>query len=365
MLSYKTMVNVPKVKILIPKLPSHSELKPYIDRIDHSNIYSNYGPLVCEFESRLAQHFNISLDNISTCSNATDAIEGAIKTSGGLNKKWEVPSWTFTATAAALASSGVNFSFRDIDESQRIRIDSDFRNIIEVLPFGEGIEIERYSTEVDNLIFDAAASFDALTSIPITSSKRFAAIVSLHATKTLSTSEGAIFISNDKEWVKSFRRWTNFGMWGSRNSESIGSNSKMNEYSGAIGLASLDMWPESRSAWLAQMGRAKQLSEKYGLSTNSALTKKLVSPYWILTLENADKVQSLIRILDEQGIEWRRWWEFGCHLMPAYSKISREELRITETESQRSLGLPLHLNLTNTEWERLEKALKIYRSLEV
>jgi dTDP-4-amino-4,6-dideoxygalactose transaminase len=359
------MDNLPKVKILIPKLPSFLILQPYIERIDNSNIYTNYGPLVSEFESRLAQHFGVSLENISTCSNATDAIEGAIVTSGGIKGKWEVPSWTFTATAAALFSSGVDFSFRDIDENQRIRIDQDFRNIIEVLPFGEGIDLGRYENEVDNIIFDAAASFDALSNIPIMSSKRFAAIVSLHATKTLSTSEGAIFISNDKEWVKSFRRWTNFGMWGSRNSETIGSNSKMNEYSGAIGLASLDMWPELRSAWLAQMGRAKQLSEKYGLSTNSALTKKLVSPYWILTLENADKVQSLIRILDEQGIEWRRWWEFGCHLMPAYSKIAREELRITETESQRSLGLPLHLNLTDTEWERIERALKIYRSLEV
>jgi dTDP-4-amino-4,6-dideoxygalactose transaminase len=359
------MVNLPKVKILIPKLPSHSELKPYIDRIDQSNIYSNYGPLVCEFESRLAQHFNISLDNISTCSNATDAIEGAIRTSGGLNKKWEVPSWTFTATAAALSSSGVEFIFRDIDESQRIRIDSDFRNIIEVLPFGEGIELERYAIEVDNLIFDAAASFDALTSVPIKSSKRFAAIVSLHATKTLSTSEGAIFISNDTEWVKSFRRWSNFGMWGSRNSETIGSNSKMNEYSGAIGLASLDMWPEFRRAWLEQMEKAKLLSEKYGVSTNSSLTKKLVSPYWILRLENSEKVQSLIRILDEQGIEWRRWWEFGCHRMKAYAKIPREVLSITEKESQRSLGLPLHLNLTNKDWQRIENALNLFETKEL
>jgi dTDP-4-amino-4,6-dideoxygalactose transaminase len=359
------MKNLPKVKILIPKLPSLSELQPYIERIDNSKIYSNYGPLVCEFESRLAQHFNISLDNISTCSNATDAIEGAIKTSGGLDKKWEVPSWTFTATAAALVSSGVNFCFRDIDESQRIRLDPNFRNIIEVLPFGESIELERYALEVDNLIFDAAASFDALTRVPIMSSKRFAAIVSLHATKTLSTSEGAIFISNDNEWVKSFRRWTNFGMWGSRNSESTGSNSKMNEYSGAIGLASLDMWPELRSDWLAQMNHAKLLAEKYGLSTNSSLTKKLVSPYWILRLENAEKVQRLIKILDEQGIEWRRWWEFGCHVMPAYSGIAREELHLTEKEAQTSLGLPLHLNLTDTDWERIEIALKIYTSLKV
>jgi hypothetical protein len=35
-----------------------------------------------------------------------------------------------TATAAALVTSGAEFTFRDIDDTQRIRIDSSFQKLI-------------------------------------------------------------------------------------------------------------------------------------------------------------------------------------------------------------------------------------------
>jgi dTDP-4-amino-4,6-dideoxygalactose transaminase len=345
------------IQMCVPRLPSYSELKPYLERIDNSHIYSNFGPLVNEFESRLAEYFQIPVEQLATCSNATDAIEGAIRTSGSVNEIWDAPSWTFTATAAALVASGASFTFRDIDQTQRIRIDSGFKNIVEVLPFGEGLDFDRHIYTTQNLLIDAAASFDALKAIELPTDRRVGIVLSFHATKTLSTGEGGLFISNDPEWVLEFKKWTNFGMWGSRISTIPGSNSKMNEYSAAIGLSSLDSWPKARLDWQAQMKQAKKLSFKYGLNMNRSLERGIVSPYWIVTLPSSNEVSSLIHCLNAANVDWRRWWEHGCAKMNAYSHVHSEQLRETDTVSKSQIGLPLHLSLDEKDWLAIEESL--------
>lgn len=345
------------IQICVPRLPTYPELKSYLERIDNSHIYSNFGPLVNEFEGRLADYFQIPVAQLATCSNATDAIEGAIRTSGAVSERWDAPSWTFTATAAALVASGAEFTFRDIDDTQRIRVDSSFQNIIEVLPFGEGLNFDRQVFPTQNLLIDAAASFDALKAIDLPTDRRVGIVLSFHATKTLSTGEGGLFISNDPVWVSEFKKWSNFGMWGSRISNVPGSNSKMNEYSAAIGLASLDSWPVTRLQWLEQMNKANDLSQSVGLKVNKSLEDSSVSPYWILQLESTSQIAKLIAILERNGIDWRRWWEFGCHKMDAYSGQSAENLLKTEATSKLQIGLPMHLKLTNGNWEVLSHAL--------
>ena len=355
------MIKSGPIQICVPRLPSYSELKPYLERIDNSHVYSNFGPLVNEFESRLAEYFQIPVGQLATCSNATDAIEGAIRTSGSVNDIWDAPSWTFTATAAALVASGVDFTFRDIDGTQRIRIDSSFQNIVEVLPFGEGLNFDRYQYPTRNLLVDAAASFDALKTMQLPTDRRVGIVLSFHATKTLSTGEGGLFISNDPEWVLEFKKWSNFGMWGSRISSIPGSNSKMNEYSAAIGLASLDSWPRTRLEWLSQMKMARDLSKSAGLAVNKSLEDGFVSPYWILQLESSSQVAKLISILEVNGIDWRRWWEFGCHKMPAYSMRSSEILPNTDFVSQCQVGLPMHCKLSDADMERISNALHVLK----
>jgi dTDP-4-amino-4,6-dideoxygalactose transaminase len=308
------------IQMCVPRLSSYSALKPYLERIDNSHVYSNFGPLVNEFESRLAEYFQIPVGQLATCSNATDAIEGAIRTSGSVNDIWDAPSWTFTATAAALVASGASFTFRDIDQTQRIRIDSGFKNIVEVLPFGEGLDFDRHIYPTQNLLIDAAASFDALKAIELPTDRRVGIVL--------------------------------------RISSIPGSNSKMNEYSAAIGLASLDSWPRTRLEWLSQMKTANELSQKYRFNVNKSLESNLVSPYWNLILDDESSTASATNILDDHDISWRRWWEHGCKSMPAYTSIQSEDLAGTTDIARRTIGIPLHLGLTSIDWKRLTKALE-------
>ena len=56
-----------------------------------------------------------------------------------------------TATAATLVASSAEFTFRDIDDTQRIRVDSSFQKLIEVLPFGEGLDFDRHAHPTQDL----------------------------------------------------------------------------------------------------------------------------------------------------------------------------------------------------------------------
>jgi dTDP-4-amino-4,6-dideoxygalactose transaminase len=330
-------------------------LIPYLERIDASNIYSNYGPLVDEFEDRLCSYFGVKRDQLCTSVNATQALEGAIRTSGSSPKSiWELPSWTFTATAAALYASGSQGYFSDIDENWRVVPTEKFKYLIDVLPFGDSLNLERLPSSIDTILVDAAASFDALQSVNLSANTRIGVVVSFHATKTLSTGEGAVFFSNDTEWVRNFKAWTNFGFHGTRHSSSVGTNAKMNEYAAALGLASLDSWDQSRLKWKKVMKMAVDAAIRNGFEVQPALKKNLVSPYWIIQGKNPKQIESVRLRLNSSGIDTRYWWEKGCAEMKAYRGVNSGSLIQTKLLSELYLGLPLSTHMTEEDFDRVE-----------
>ncbi len=48
---------VAPIPVMRPKLPPVEALLPYLREIDESRWYSNFGPLLRRFQSRLAEHF--------------------------------------------------------------------------------------------------------------------------------------------------------------------------------------------------------------------------------------------------------------------------------------------------------------------
>src|SRR5260221_12082929 len=66
------------VPIARPLLPSAEAIRPYLERIDKTRIYSNFGPLARELEARLAGHFGLSSDCAVSAANATLALTSAL-----------------------------------------------------------------------------------------------------------------------------------------------------------------------------------------------------------------------------------------------------------------------------------------------
>jgi dTDP-4-amino-4,6-dideoxygalactose transaminase len=351
------------IAILIPKLPKLSQYKKYLRKMDENRVYSNAGPIVTELEERLANYFKVDGWQVVACANATLGLEGAIFSSSatGLKKKdiWSLPSWTFSATAAAVLRSGLTGQFLDVDNNWRVETPKDILNIIDVLPFGDEIDMNRFLNHKGKIIIDAAAAFDSLSSFRINDFTRpLGVLISFHATKSLPGGEGGMFLTNDPEWSSNFRSWTKFGMKFSRESITSGTNAKMSEISACLILASLDQWGEEKQNWLKLNAIVKSMTNKYGLKCHPALEKDFVTPYWIIDLKSKIRKKYLESALSADNIDFRNWWANGCHKMSAYKNFECRSMRNTNKLAAETLGLPFHKYLSDKDFRRIDRAIE-------
>ena len=92
------------IPVMKPQLATADMLRSYLQRIDDTRYYSNHGPLVREFEERLAVHFALDSEQIMTVASGTTALSAALRAvAAQVGKKCLVPSWTFVASAAAVS----------------------------------------------------------------------------------------------------------------------------------------------------------------------------------------------------------------------------------------------------------------------
>jgi dTDP-4-amino-4,6-dideoxygalactose transaminase len=351
--------NLATIPIFKSSLPRPEKWLDYLEIAYNNSKFSNFGEVSHMLEKRVAEFFGISEHNVVTCVNATQALTGAVSTAKENALAWTIPSWTFTATPASMISANKDFYFSDIDLDWRVSPVTRDVNVVDVLPFGEGIDLSRLENLCSGeVVIDAAASFDSLRFSNLSSIKRrFGLVVSFHPTKFPAGPEGAVFISNDSSWCRKFRYWTIFGMDERRESYFPGTNAKMNEMSASVILSSLDSYYDVRLNLVESSNLALQLSNSLDFEVNGALQKGFVSPYWIIrSAEN--RIKLVEEVFKKNLISTRRWWMFGCHKMDAYSKYSVGNLEVTENSSQTSIGLPFYPDMSLEDWERISSALK-------
>lgn len=345
--SFKSVFGM--IPLLVPRVPTADQIYPYLLEIDSNQVYSNNGPLSRRLVSRLASYFGINEENITTLSNATLAIEGALFTSPSKSKEWDIPSWTFTATPAAALNAERQIRFVDVDRDWRAIPEPGTRNLIDVLPFGSKLDLDRLkSYSLDCILVDAAASFDALRNIQLKSDTPVGVVVSMHATKIFSAGEGGIFFSNDPKWVADVKQWSNFGMSESRSSQTRGTNAKLSEYAAAVALATLDMWQEIRKEYSLLSDLVISNCSRLGLNCFAPMEHDL-APYWILRDLSPQLKCDIKSEFAKQGIAFRDWWESGTASMPAYANIASKELINSDAIAQSSLGLPFFTALSENE----------------
>lgn len=348
------------INVMKPRMPRANDVIPYLHQIDDSGVYSNFGPLSSSLISRLASYFGVAEDCLVLMSNATLALQGSLSvlSANGAGKDVVMPSWTFTASASAAVLAGLNVEFADVDEEWRVKPKLDDVFVLDVLPFGEGLRDQSTSQLADKWqVIDGAASFDALRGAAINISGKSIIVVSMHATKLLGAGEGGVCITGSADVARELKAWSNFGFNGSRDSKSIGTNSKLSEYSAAVALASLDLWGETKAILSNSMKKAIAVSKASNLTITSSMSKNYVSPYWIVSFDSRLHRDGARERLNLNGIETRTWWGSGCHTMSAYRDIRCRDLQNTEWAAATSLGLPFHSYLTDDDYEFIQKVL--------
>lgn len=352
------------VPVMRPVMPPVASVVPRLDAIQRSGTFSNFGPQVIELEERLATHVGCGREKVVACSSATVGLMGAVMSTDV--RHWAVPSFTFTATPAAVLGAGATLSWWDVNReswwaSPTAQPPDPDVGLLPVAPFGAAVDLDRFSS-ISEVVVDAAASMGArnplLTALPAT----WSVVFSLHATKVLPAGEGGFVVFGDAERARRFRSWTNFGLSGTRESTLQGTNAKMSEHTAAWAHASLDRWPQEQEEWAAAREVADGIADKIGLESFNP-PGALTNPYWVVRFEDTHVCDRVERVLNDAGIGNRRWWAQGCHRMPAYTGVSDRPVPITEDIAPRYLGLPFFRGMTAEDGEAvlatLSRALRI------
>jgi dTDP-4-amino-4,6-dideoxygalactose transaminase len=245
---------------LIPDLPTADEILPYLRRIDSARWYSNFGPLVSEFEGRLQalisarddpnpQAGRVCLTALATGHQALEIGLRLLGIEGG--KRVLLPAVTFSACPLAVLQTGAQPVLADVDPrswtlTPRIAREAASRTEIDAIMPVAAYGVPLLTPEWDDfsrdtgipVLIDAAAAIET-QGLP----RRGLVAHSLHATKPFGIGEGGILAGREAEMIAKGRQYANFGMI-DRITRTMGTNAKMSEYHAATGLAQMDRWTD-------------------------------------------------------------------------------------------------------------------------
>lgn len=349
-----------------PTMPRAEQVLPYLETMDAAGWYSNFGPLLTQFEARLNARFTDGAQ-VVTAANATVAISLALKAMGlEPGARVAIPAWTFVATAHAVLWAGYEPWLVDVDPAAQMldplameqalaAAPGPVAAVVPVMAHGAPLDMDAWAlfqarTGVKVLI-DAAAAFDVLDRAPLP------AVVSLHATKALGVGEGGFLVSTDAALNDAVRRMTGFGFMGDRVATVASTNAKLSEYAAAVGLAALDGWPGVRERYMRVAQRlrlALMCHPEIVFQRGWGLT--WISSVCVVDLP-AGSAASVADALAERGVATRRWWGQGCHREPAFAECARGELTATEGLAHSSLGLPFYSTMSDAEVDHLAAVL--------
>jgi dTDP-4-amino-4,6-dideoxygalactose transaminase len=344
-----------------PNMGSRLEFDRLVDGIFERRLLSNAGPLVEEFEQRVATFLGVR--NCVSMVNGTVALEIAIRALG-LTGEVIVPSYTFIATAHALHWQGLTPVFADIDarthnldpDSVRSAITQRTSGIIGVHLWGRPAPIAELQSVADEhgltLLFDAAHAFGNSYEGQMIGNFGRAEVLSFHATKFFNTFEGGAVVTNDDALADQMRLMRNFGFSGFDEVVYPGTNGKMTEICAAMGLVnlgSIDSFAarnqENYAAYAAAFAGSEQLSL---LTYESAMDGN--HQYVILELApRAVKYRDrLVTDLHSENIRARRYFWPGCHMMEPYRTLFPDAgllLANTTTVADRVIVLPTGMSV--------------------
>lgn len=337
-----------------PNIGDREQLRRRFDQILDARWLTNNGAMVQEFERRIAAAAGTK--HALAVTNATVGLELLLR---ALDVQGEVivPSFTFVATAHAVAWTGGTPVFADIDAAthtldpaavERV-ITPRTRALLAVHLWGHPCHpalkdlAERHGLV---LMYDAAHAFGcAADGVPVGRGGR-AEVFSFHATKFVNSGEGGAIVTDDDALADRLRLARNFGFAGVDHVVALGTNAKMNEFNAAMGLGSLDAMPaivahneRMDAAYrreLAGVPHVSVLAPPPGVTTNRQ--------YVVLDVfdpAQPDLRDLVLAALQAEQVLARRYFWPGVHRFAPYrDRPEVPHLPVTERVSSGILVLP-------------------------
>ena len=307
------------------------------------------GPEVEAFEHEFAAYLGVR--HVIGVANGTDAITIALRALGVKpDDEVVVPSFTFYATAEAIAGAGAVPVFCDVDPGTRnvtratvsAALTPRVKAIVAVDLFGCPAPVHELRELGLPVLEDAAQAAGASLGGRRAGSLGDAATMSFYPSKNLCCFGDGGAIATDEDRVAELARALRFhGSRDKRTFEYVGYNSRLDELQAAIlrvALEHLDTWSEGRRA-------AARAYEQAGLAELVKLPEVPAGaePAWHLYVVSAPGAEELAGALRARGIEARGYYRRPLHEQPAMARYARRDppLPVTERLAASNLALPM------------------------
>jgi len=286
-----------------------------------------------------------------------------------------VPSFSFAATANAVALTGASVVFADICDDD-FNIDPDHvsslisprtKAVLAVHLYGHPARLDELSLICDRagiLLFeDAAQALGALNSgKPVGGIGHFG-IFSFYATKNVSSGEGGMIATNSPELARTARLLRNQGQEVKYRNEIVGFNNRMSDIHAAIGRVQL----QNLSFWDSQRQRnAERLTRNLSGVHAPTVRENCHHAFHQYTIRVEASVRdALMEHLNQTGIQSAVYYPTPIHQLPAYKSQldqfkSAPDLRTTERAASEVLSLPVHPRLSLRQVDSIIDAINSF-----
>lgn len=344
------------IPIAEPSL-GEEELKNVTEAVKSGWIGSK-GKFITEFEEKFARYCGVKY-GIAT-SNGTVALHLAL-TALGIKKGDEVivPTLTFIATANAVRYTGAKPAFVDshlgywcIDpEKIEEKITLRTRAIMPVHLYGHPCDMDPIMEIAKKcnlyVIEDVAEAHGAEYKSQQVGSFGDISCFSFYGNKIITTGEGGMCLTNNKELAERMRILRDHGMNPKKRywHDIIGFNYRMTNLQAAVGVAQLTKMSQL-------IDKKRQIASWYKEGLRDLADQKMITVhpemrwakcvYWMYSILIEDKFginrDELIRVLEKRGVETRPFF-YPIHIMSPY-KADDANLDLAKSISLRGLNFP-------------------------
>ena len=323
------------------------------------------GPEVSAFEQELAHY--LAVPTVLGVANGTDALVLALRAMGvGPGDDVVVPSFTFYASAEAVAVIGANPVFCDVDpytfcvtpETVRAALTPGTRAVIAVHLFGNVAPVAELEALGVPVLEDAAQALGSRAAGGrMAGTLGTAATFSFFPSKNLGAfGDGGAIATRDDTLAEAVAMLRFHGSRDKVSFELVGHNSRLDELQAALlrlVLPHLDAWCDGRRAAAARYAEA-------GLGELVALPEPVdgCDPAWHLYVIRHERSDALAEALAAAGIGSKAYYRVPLHRQAAMRPWSDVELPGTDEAARTHLAIPMSPVLTSEQAAEVVAAVR-------
>ncbi len=343
-----------------------AEEREAVDRVLASGLLAQ-GPEVAAFETEFSEHFVAGRPVVAVNSGTSGLHLGLLASGVGPGDEVIVPSFTFAATANAVALTGAKPVFADIDErfcldsaSVEAAITPATRGIMPVHLYGHPADmpqLQAVAARYGLAVFeDAAQAHGASLAGQQVGTFGDFAMFSLYPTKNMTSGEGGMVSVAMTELERMVRLLRNQGMEKQYANEVVGLNCRMTDIHAAIGrvqLTKVDGWTHQRQANAEFLNTHLQGVEVPAVADGAV---HVYHQYTIRVLDGRDGFVKALR--EEHNIGCGVYYPIPNHRLASLARFAGNvDLPATERAAREVVSLPVHPSLTASDLERIVEAV--------